>query len=153
MHGQLLAPRHSTLEYEYRLFGDFLEILRFEHDRLLAIEEAMESLNDLHEFRKRYAFRTVEPSQNEFTFKSVKNRTPTLTKLPSLRDLMDLVPSPSPSYKSVTPPPVSPSGYSSSSSSSSESTTTTVTTTVKYQWNDSDQSSTCSSSPHPDRFC
>jgi hypothetical protein len=133
MDGQVLAPRKSKHEYHYRLFADFLEILRQESDRLLEIEESMESLKDLHDFRRQNHFRPVELSQNEHAFKSVKNRPPTPAPLPNLRELMELVPSPS-SYKSVTPPSVSPSGYSSSSSSSTESTTTT-TTTVKTSWN------------------
>jgi hypothetical protein len=132
MDGQILAPRKSRHEYHYRLFEDFLDILRQESDRLLEIEEAMESLHDLHEFRRQNTFKTVELPQNEYTFKPVKNRPPTPA---NLRRIMDLTPSPSPPpYKSVTPPSVSPSGYSSSSSSSTESTTTT-TTTVKTSWN------------------
>jgi hypothetical protein len=46
MDGQILAPRKSKHEYHYRLFEDFLDILRQENDRLLEIEEAMESLQD-----------------------------------------------------------------------------------------------------------
>ena len=159
MDGQLIAPRKSKHEYHYRLFEDFLDILRQESDRLLEIEETMESLRDLHEFRKQYKSKPVEPPQNEYSFKPVKNRPPTPGKILNLRELMERMPSPgSPppgSPRSLTPLPVSPSGYSSSSSSSSESTTTTTlsrTTTVRHQWSDSDATSTSSSSPHPDRF-
>jgi hypothetical protein len=42
--GQILAPRKSKHEYHYPVFADFLEILRQESDRLLEIEESMESL-------------------------------------------------------------------------------------------------------------
>jgi hypothetical protein len=56
---KMLAPRRSKLEYHYRLFDDLLEMLQTENDRLLEIEEAMESLRDLHEFRKEQQFKSV----------------------------------------------------------------------------------------------
>jgi hypothetical protein len=59
MDGKMLTPRRSKHEYHYRLFDDLLEILRIENDRLLEIEEAMESLRDLHEFRKEQHFKPV----------------------------------------------------------------------------------------------
>jgi hypothetical protein len=94
-----------------------------------------ESLRDLHEFRRQNTFTTVELPQNEYAFKPVKNRPPTPVTLLNLRELVELVPSPSPlPYQNLTPPSVSPSGYFSSSYSSTESTTTT-TTTVKMSWN------------------
>jgi hypothetical protein len=143
--GQQLAPRRTKHDVYYRLFEEFGILLDMQHDLLLEIEESMDSVRHLHEFRKQHL------TQHTYEFKPVKNRPPTPAPILTLRDLMDRVPSPSPSYyKSVTPPARSPSGYSSSSSSSSESTTTTVTTTVQHRWTDPDQSSTCSSSPHPD---
>ena len=148
MDGQLLAPRKSKHEYHYRLFGDFMEILQYdENDRLLEIEEAMESLRDLHEFRKQNTFEPVK-EYNEPSFKPVKNRPPTPAKLLNLRELMDHRTSPSPvSPRSLTPLPVSPSGYSSSNSCSSESTTTT-TTTVRTSWNHPSNYYSSSSSDH-----
>jgi hypothetical protein len=143
--GQQLAPRRTKHDVYYRLFEEFGILLDMQHDLLLEIEESMDSVRHLHEFRKQHL------TQHTYEFKPVKNRPPTPAPILTLRDLMDRVPSPSPSYyKSVTPPANYPSGYSSSSSSSSESTTTTVITTVKQRWTDPDQSSTCSSSPHPD---
>jgi hypothetical protein len=46
MGGQLRAPRTSKHGYHYRLFADFMEML-------LEIEEAMELLRDLHDFRRK----------------------------------------------------------------------------------------------------
>ena len=143
--GQQLAPRRTKHDVYYRLFEEFGILLDMQNDLLSEIEESMDSIRHLHEFRKQHL------TQHTYEFKPVKNRPPTPAPILTLRDLMDRVPSPSPSYyKSVTPPANYPSGYSSSSSSSSESTTTTVITTVKQRWTDPDQSSTCSSSPHPD---
>jgi hypothetical protein len=144
--GQQLAPRRTKHDIYYRLFEEFMTLLDMQNDLLLEIEESMDSVKHLHEFRQQHL------TQHTFEFKPVKNRPPTPAPTLTLRELMDRVPSPSPSYyKSMTPPARSQSGYSSSSSSSSESasTTTTVTTTVKHKWTP-DQSSTCSSSPHPD---
>jgi hypothetical protein len=140
MNGKIIAPRQSSHEYHYRLFGDFLEILELEQDRLREIEEAMENLKDLHEFRK----------QQTDELKSVKTRPPTPYVRRSLQDIfrnVDLTLTDS-SRRSTIPPAKSSSssGYSSSSSSSSESTTTTratITTTVRHNWSDSDNSSTC----------
>ncbi len=143
---QQLAPRRTKHDVYYRLFEEFGVLLDMQNDLLLKIEESMDSVKNLHEFRQQHL------AQHTYEFKPVKNRPPTPARPLSLRELMDRVPSSSPSYyKSVTPPARSPSGYSSSSSSSSESasTTTTVTAIVKHQWTP-DQSSTCSSSPHPD---
>jgi hypothetical protein len=143
--GQQLAPRRTKHDIYYRLFEEFATLLDMQNDLLLEIEESMDSVRHLHEFRKHHL------TQHTYEFKPVKNRPPTPAPILTLRDLMDRVPSPSPSYyNSVTPPTKSKSGYSSSSSSSSESTATTVITTVKHSWPDPDQSSTCSSSPHPD---
>jgi hypothetical protein len=49
----------------------------------------MESLQDLHEFRKQNTYKTVEETDDGYFFKPVKNRpsTPAL----SLRQLMDLI--------------------------------------------------------------
>ncbi len=62
MDGQMLTPLHRSTkhEYHYRLFGDLQEILQYEHDRPLEIEEAMESLRDLHEFRQQNTFQPVK---------------------------------------------------------------------------------------------
>jgi hypothetical protein len=151
MDGQMLAPRKSKHEYHYRLFGDFMEILQYEHDRLLEIEEAMTSLRDLHEFRKQNTFQTVETCTAP-AFKPVKNRPPTPAKLLNLRELMDRIPSPSPiSARSLTPLPGSPSGYSSSNSCSSESTTAT-TTTVRTSWNNPTNYSSSTSSDDPRQY-
>ena len=74
MDGQMLAPRRTKLEYHYRLFGDLQEILQYEHDRLLEIEEAMDSLRDLQEFRQQNTFQPVkETAQKEL--KPVKKPT------------------------------------------------------------------------------
>jgi hypothetical protein len=88
MDGQLLAPRKSKDEYHYRRLGYFLEILQIEHDCFLEIKEAMDSLKDLHEFRRQSTFKTVDPPQTEYSFKPVKNRPPIPAKLLSLRELM-----------------------------------------------------------------
>jgi hypothetical protein len=130
MDGKMLAPRRSKHEYHYRLFDDLLEILQIENDRLLEIKEAMDSLRDLHEFRKEQQFQPVQ--HNESRWKPVKNRPPTPM---GLRTIIEMIPSPSPvTERSLTPVRLSPSGYSSSNSCSSESTTTT-TTTVRTSWN------------------
>jgi hypothetical protein len=50
--GQQLAPRLTKHDFYYRLFENFVDILDTERDRLLEIEETMDSLRDLHEFRK-----------------------------------------------------------------------------------------------------
>jgi hypothetical protein len=150
MDGQMLAPRRTKLEYHYRLFGDLQEILQYEHDRLLEIEEAMDSLRDLHEFRQQNIFHPVKETE-EKELKPVKNRPPTPATLLRMKDIIDLMSSPSPERpRSLTPMPVSPSGYSSSGSSSRESTTTT-TTTVRTSWNlPTNRSSRSSSSSSDD---
>jgi hypothetical protein len=130
MDEQLLATRKSKHEYHYRLFGDFMEILQYEHDRLLEIEEAMASLRDPHEFRKQNTFKTVEP-HTESSYKPVKDRPPPPAKFLSLRELMAYGSCPititDTKTKSYTTPRIT-IGYSSSNSCSSESTTTTTTT-------------------------
>ncbi len=97
MNGQMLAPRSTKHEYHYRLFGDLQEILQYEHDRLLEIEEAMDSLRDLHEFRQKQTFQPVR--ENERELKPVKNRppTPATATLLRLKDIIDLILIPSPS--------------------------------------------------------
>jgi hypothetical protein len=98
MDGQMLAPRRTKHEYHYRLFG--------EHDRLLEIEEAMESLRDLHEFRHQHTFQPVKET-TEREIKPVKNRPLTPATLLRLKDIIDLKPSPSPErLRSLTPLPV-----------------------------------------------
>ncbi len=145
--GQQLAPRLSKHDFYYRLFEEFVFLLDLQNDLLLEIEETMDSLRDLHEFRKQNLTHTTHE------FKPVKNRPPTPLPRPNLREILrnvDLTLSNS-SSKSQTPPPPSPSGYASSSSSSSESTTTTTlttTTTVRHVWSDSDDSSTNSRQSH-----
>jgi hypothetical protein len=149
MDGQMLAPRRTKHEYHYRLFGDLQEILQYEHDRLLEIEEAMESLRDLHEFRYQHTFKPVKET-TPVELKPVKNRPPTPATLLRLKDIIDLIPSPSPErFRSLTPLPVSPSGYTSTGSSSSESTTTT-TTTIRTSWNNPTNYSSRNSSSSSD---
>ncbi len=143
--GQQLAPRRTKHDVYYRLFEEFVYLLDLQNDLLLEIEETMDSLRDLHEFRKKNS------TQPTYEFKPVKNRPPTPLPRPNLREILrnvDLTLTLShSSSRSQTPPPTSPSGYASSSSSSSESTTittSTITTTVRHVWSDSDDSSTCS---------
>ena len=142
--GQKLAPRNTKHEFYYRLFEEFVFLLDMQNDQLLEIEETMDSLVELHEYRKQTL------TQHAYEFKPVKDRPPTPLPRPNLRMILrnvDLALSQS-SSKSKTPPPESPSGYSSSSSSSSGKTTTTTsttTTTVRHNWgDDSDDSSSCS---------
>ncbi len=88
MDGQMLAPRSTKHEYHYRLFGDLQEILQYEHDRLLEIEEAMDSLRDLHEFRQQHTFQPIRETA-EKELKPVKNRPPTPATLLRLKDIID----------------------------------------------------------------
>ena len=138
--GQKLAPRNTKHEFYYRLFEEFVFLLDMQNDQLLEIEETMDSLVELHEYRKQTL------TQQTHEFKPVKDRPPTPLPRPNLRMILrnvDLTLAHS-SSKSKTPPPASPSGYSSSSSSSSGKTTTTTstttTTTVRHNWGDSDDS-------------
>ena len=146
---QKLAPRNTRHEFYYRLFEEFVFLLDMQNDQLLEIEETMESLVELHEYRKQTLTQQTL-TQQTYEFKPVKDRPPTPLPRPNLRMILrniDLTLAQS-SSKSRTPPPASPSGYSSSSSGSSGKTTTTTTTTVvRHNWSDSDDSddsSTCS---------
>ena len=137
--GQKLAPRNTKHEFYYRLFEEFVFLLDMQNDQLLEIEETMDSLVELHEYRKKTL------AQHAYEVKPVKDRPPTPLPRPNLRMILrnvDLALEKS-SSKSKTPPPASPSGYSSSSSSSSGKTTTTPSTpkkTVKHNGSDSDDS-------------
>ncbi len=144
--GQQLAPRIGANGFYYRLFENFADILQEQHNQILDIQESMDNLRDLYEYRKQHS------KQQTYTFKPVKERPPTpyTANVDDIFRTIDLTLSRSSSKsKTPPPPPASPSGYSSSSSSSSESTNTTttatITTTVRHKWSDSDDSSTCSS--------
>ena len=138
--GQKLAPRNTKHEFYYRLFEEFVFLLDMQHDQLLEIEETMDSLVELHEYRKQTL---TQQTKQSYEFKPVKDRPPTPLPRPNLRMILrniDLTLAES-SSRSRTPPPASPSGYSSSSSGSSGKTTTTTTTTVvRHNWSDSDDS-------------
>ncbi len=93
------------------------------HNQILGIQESMDNLRDLYEYRKQHWEQQTKP---------VKTRPPTPYTANNVDDIfrtIDLTLSRS-SSKSQTPPPASPSRYSSSSSSSSSSESTTTTTTT-----------------------
>jgi hypothetical protein len=138
--GQQLAPRSGKDGFYYRLFENFADILKRQHDQILDIKESMENLQDLYEYRQKYM---------ENTFKPVKERPPTPypDTVGDILRTIDLSLSNS-SSRRKTPPPLSPTGYVSSSSSSSKSSTTTtatLTTTVRHRWSDFDDSSSSDS--------
>jgi hypothetical protein len=140
--GQQLAPRRTKHDFYYRLFDEFVYLLDMQNDQLPEIEETMDSLRELHDFRKQTLTRPT------IGFKPVKNRPPTPLPRPNLRQILqnaDQTLSQSSSFQDLSPrrAATSPSGYSSSSSSSSESTittTSTTTTTVRHVWSDSSDS-------------
>ncbi len=62
--GQQLAPRSGKDCFYYRLFENFADILKRQHDQILDIKESMENLQDLYEFRQKYIsgkhFQTIQ---------------------------------------------------------------------------------------------
>ncbi len=52
MDGKELAPRWTKHDYYYKLFDEFVDLLDMQNDQLLEIEETMDSLRELHEYRK-----------------------------------------------------------------------------------------------------
>ncbi len=64
--GQTLAPRHEKFEYYYRLFGDLLEIIQLELDRVMEIEEYMEQQEETIKFRSQH--------YNEYGYQSIQIR-------------------------------------------------------------------------------
>ncbi len=83
--GQQLAPRRNKHDFYYRLFENFVDILDMQNDLLLEIEETMDSLRDLHEFRKKNL------TQHTYEFKPVQDRSPTPAPKPNLRKIFRTV--------------------------------------------------------------
>ncbi len=79
--GQQLAPRRTKNDIYYRLFEEFATLLDMQNDPLLEIEESMDSVRHLHEFRKQHL------TQHTYEFKPVKNRPPTPAPILTLRDV------------------------------------------------------------------
>ena len=64
--GHLLAPRNGKFQYYHRLFGDLLETLQRELDRVLEIQEYMEQQEGIIKFRSDH--------YNEFGVQTIHNR-------------------------------------------------------------------------------
>ena len=80
--GQQLAPRRTKHDFYYRLFDEFVYLLDMQNDQLLEIEETMDSLRELHEYRKNTS------TQHTIAFKPVKDRPPSPLPRLNLRQIL-----------------------------------------------------------------
>jgi hypothetical protein len=67
--GQQLAPRKTDYKYHYRLFADYLEILRIEFDRIIEIQDYMEDQEQMIKFKTEH--------YQEYRFHLIHDRQPT----------------------------------------------------------------------------